>query len=324
MFFYTCAYTSQGFWDFTADNISDITSSVSLNCTNPYVTDWVINNLSGEVKGEYDIILAPGTKELKSGIVLKNRQRAFVANCPAARETIELDRYFKLNQPSEKSQVKWEEMKTFYRKAKLVHDEWERIYISNMDFARLDAFCQNVIEFLVTTESQCKTGKICRRFFGTTTPGGAVNYIDSITENTDKRYFIKGRPGTGKSTFLKKLSASLTDKGYDIEQYYCSFDPKSLDMVVCRELSFCVFDATAPHEKFPERQNDEILDFYKEAGLEGIDEKYKRELAETKKAYDTMIKSGVKAFKEAVAIENKEYVKQFEKVKNNADIKLLF
>ena len=63
MFFYTCAYTSQGFWDFMADNISDITSSVSLNCTNPYVTDWVINNLSGEVKGEYDIILAPGTKE---------------------------------------------------------------------------------------------------------------------------------------------------------------------------------------------------------------------------------------------------------------------
>ena len=95
-------------------------------------------------------------------------------------------------------------------------------------------------------------------------------------------------------------------------------------MVVCRELNFCVFDSTAPHEKFPERPNDEILDFYIESGLEGIDEKYRNELNEIKKAYDTLIKSGVKAFKEAVNIENKEYLSQFEKVKASADIKLLF
>lgn len=76
--------------------------------------------------------------------------------------------------------------------------------------------------------------------------------------------------------------------------------------------------------KIPERENDEILDFYKEAGLYGIDEKYKNELNQIKKAYDTFVKSGGKAFKEAVNIENKEYLSQFEKVKAAADIKLLF
>ena len=66
--------------------------------------------------------------------------------------------------------------------------------------------------------------------------------IDELTENLRKRYFIKGRPGTGKSTFLKKLSKSLKDGGFDVEEYYCSFDKESLDMVVSRELSFTVFE----------------------------------------------------------------------------------
>ena len=77
-----------------------------------------------------------------------------------------------------------------------------------------------------------------------------------------KRIFIKGRPGTGKSTFLKKLSKSLIDNGFDVEEYYCSFDKESLEMVISRELSFAVFDSTSPHEKFPERETEEILDFY--------------------------------------------------------------
>ena len=324
MFFYTCAYTSQGFWDFTKENIFDVATSVSLNCTNPYVTDWVLTGFAKELKEEYHTIIAPGTGELKSGLVLKNRQRAFVANCSHATEQLELDKYFNLSTLCKKSQRHWSDMEISYKKAKLVHDEWERVYINNMDFKSLDSFSQKVIKTLTAEESQEGKGKVYRRFFGTTTVEGTVNFIDDITESIRKRYFIKGRPGTGKSTFLKKLSKALTEKGYDVEEYYCSFDPKSLDMVVSRELSFCVFDSTPPHEKFPERDTDEILDFYREAGLEGIDEKYRNELREIKKAYDTLIKSGVKAFKEAVSIENKEYAKQFEKVKNNADIKLLF
>ena len=324
MFFYTRAYTSQGLWDFTKDNIADVTSVVGINCISPYVTDWVLASFAKELKEDYHTIIAPGTKELKAGIVLESRQRAFVANVTDVAEKLDLDKYFNLQAVGEKSRKKWEEMELFYKKAKLVHDEWERVYINNMDFPRLDAFCVNTIQSLVTEESTEGNAKVYKRFFGTTTPDGTVNYIDHITQAVAKRYFIKGRPGTGKSTFLKKLSKALTDNGYDIEQYYCSFDPKSLDMVVSRELSFCVFDSTAPHEKFPTRDTDEILDFYKESGLWGVDEKYKNELQEIKKAYDTLIKSGVKAFKEAVNIENKEYLSQFEKVKAAADIKLLF
>jgi len=322
--YYICANTSLGYWDFTRDNTYDVQTTVSINCINPYVTDWVLSTFCEELNENYDAIVSPGSDILKSGIILKSRRKAFVSNCEEALECINLDKYFDLNLPSDKAVQKRKEMEACYSKAKLVHDEWEKIYISNMDFPKLDSFCNGMLGLLVNGESKEGTGKVYKRFFGTTTPEGAVNFIDDITASLGKRYFIKGRPGTGKSTFLKKLCRHLTERGYDVEEYHCSFDPKSLDMVVSRELSFCVFDSTAPHEKFPTRQSDEILDFYRESGLYGIDEKYKKELAETKKSYDAFVKSGAKALKEAITIENKEYLKQFQKVKNTADIKLLF
>ncbi len=63
-------------------------------------------------------------------------------------------------------------------------------------------------------------------------------------------------------------------------------------MIVIRELSLCVFDSTAPHEKFPESDRDVILDFYSEAGLTGVDEKYEKELAEISTAYNDKVKEG--------------------------------
>ena len=66
-------------------------------------------------------------------------------------------------------------------------------------------------------------------------------------------YGIIGANGAGKSTFLKKLAVAGLSAGFDVEIYHCSLDPKSLDMIIVRELSLCVFDSTAPHEFFPER-----------------------------------------------------------------------
>ena len=112
-----------------------------------------------------------------------------------------------------------------------------------------------------------------------------MNYVANLTEGLAARYFIKGRPGTGKSTFLKKLAERAMASGYDVEVYYCSFDKESLDMVTVPELSFAVFDSTAPHELFPEGERDTVLDFYLEAHLSGIDERYESVLEPIKKRY---------------------------------------
>ena len=63
-------------------------------------------------------------------------------------------------------------------------------------------------------------------------------------------------------------------------------------MVLVPELSFCVFDSTAPHEMFPSEERDSILDFYTESGLTGIDEKYKKQLELINKKYSFRIYEG--------------------------------
>ncbi|MBR4286525.1 MAG: hypothetical protein IKT55_02335 [Clostridia bacterium] len=58
---------------------------------------------------------------------------------------------------------------------------------------------------------------------------------------------LKGGPGTGKSTLMKKVAKKLDEKGYFIERGFCSADPSSLDAVTAPEIAFSIFDGTSPH-----------------------------------------------------------------------------
>lgn len=58
---------------------------------------------------------------------------------------------------------------------------------------------------------------------------------------------LKGGPGTGKSTLMKKIAKKLDDKGCFNERGFCTADPNSLDAVVSSEIGFSVFDGTSPH-----------------------------------------------------------------------------
>ena len=192
----------------------------------------------------------------------------------------------------QKSKWAYENLHKSYADAKEIHDLWEKVYVEKMDFARLNSYCDGLIGQLIPSRRSSLEGRRRTGFFGASTPDGSVNYIGGITENIKNRYFIKGRPGTGKSTFLKKLAAQAEKNGYDTQVYYCSFDKNSLDMVVVRDLDFAVFDSTLPHQLFPEREGDSILDFYTEAGLAGTDEAYSDHLAYLAKLYSHKIGQG--------------------------------
>lgn len=62
---------------------------------------------------------------------------------------------------------------------------------------------------------------------------------------------LKGGPGTGKSTLMKKVARRLEEKGLFVERGYCSADPSSLDIVVAPEINFSILDGTAPHNIDP-------------------------------------------------------------------------
>lgn len=91
-------------------------------------------------------------------------------------------------------------------------------------------------------------------FIGSNTSAGFINYTDEIISGIKKVFIIKGGPGTGKSTLMKRIAEKYHKDGYIPELYYCSSDSSSLDAVVFRGLSFAIVDGTSPHilnAKFP-------------------------------------------------------------------------
>lgn len=160
-----------------------------------------------------------------------------------------------------------------------VHDAWEAIYMQETDRTQLDtlaaAFCDRLTE---GADADATVGTHTDVFFGAGTPDGAVDYIACLTADVPHRYFLKGRPGTGKSTLLGKIAQAAQRAGWAVEVYHCSFDTNSLDMVVIRERGLCIFDSTAPHEYFPTRTGDEIIDLYAAAVRAGTDERHVAQL----------------------------------------------
>jgi len=159
-----------------------------------------------------------------------------------------------------------------FKEALEIHDDWEKIYINSMNFKKADQLTNKLIDSFFGKIKLNKAPDVRHRFLGAASPQGAVDYVPNLTEEIPKRYFIKGRPGSGKSTMLKKLAAAGEERGIDVEVYHCGFDPHSLDMVIFRELGVAIFDSTAPHEYFPSRDGDEIIDMYEILIEPGTDE----------------------------------------------------
>jgi hypothetical protein len=149
------------------------------------------------------------------------------------------------------------------QEAKKIHLKREEIYVGAMSFEKADHVIQDLIRSIFGTPfEQENNPKVTKKFFGASTPKGAVNFIDNITEDVTRRYIIKGRPGSGKSTLMKKIGSHAEANGLSVEYYPCAFDPQSMDMVIIPSLSVAVVDGTAPHVVDPYRLNDVVVDMF--------------------------------------------------------------
>ncbi|WP_338752110.1 hypothetical protein [Bacillus sp. FJAT-52991] len=195
-----------------------------------------------------------------------------------------------------------------FRRALDVHDEWEHIYIQVLDQRQANQLTASIIQQLIPPKDKDKTSAISKhRFLGAATPKGAVDFINNLTQDLNHRYFIKGRPGSGKSTMMKKIAAAAEEQGYDLEVYHCGFDPNSVDMVIVRELNFAIFDSTAPHEYFPNKPSDSIIDLYEEIIEEGTDEKNITKISDVADQYSALMKTATRYL-----AESKRYKDQIE------------
>ncbi|MCL2301008.1 MAG: ATPase [Firmicutes bacterium] len=88
-------------------------------------------------------------------------------------------------------------------------------------------------------------------FPGGNTPDGFFSYFGNIPFHGERTICLKGASGCGKSTFMRKTAAAFEARGFAVEYFHCSNDPKSLDGVCVPGASLCIVDATAPHVQDP-------------------------------------------------------------------------
>lgn len=99
-------------------------------------------------------------------------------------------------------------------------------------------------------------------FPGAVTSQGFYSFYHyMIEQNANHIFVIKGGPGVGKSSFMKKIGQSMLEQGYDLEYHCCSSDNGSIDGIVIPELKIGLLDGTAPHIVDPKNPGavDEII-----------------------------------------------------------------
>ena len=94
---------------------------------------------------------------------------------------------------------------------------------------------------------------------------GFKSYFGDVFGDVELLYIIKGGPGTGKSSFMKRLALEAGRRSQEVEYYLCSSDPESVDGVLISSEGrrIGILDGTSPHTYEPTypAAREEILNF---------------------------------------------------------------
>lgn len=116
-----------------------------------------------------------------------------------------------------------------------------------------------------------------RYFLGANSPQGFYSLYDQLIDPAQAKaiYILKGGPGCGKSSLMRRIGQHAEEAGEQVEYIHCSGDPDSLDGVVFPAHGTAIVDGTAPHvvePKYPGVVESYVNlgECYDRAGLQGV------------------------------------------------------
>lgn len=317
--YFVCGHTAKGYINHLTSNLYEIDQVIILHHKSSILKTNIFQKLINYLINKTDmieVIYNSDSMQYIDGIILRNESIAFVS------EGI-VDDYSQLEKDvtieyltSINDSILYEDLNLkrkkhlqtaydYFKRALNIHDHLEEIYIEQMDFNKANEVVADFIQGLFqNVEKQKERSYTYERLFGTNTVEGSVNVVEHLISNIDNRIFIKGRAGTGKSVFMNRVLTACHKYNLDTEVYYCSFDPDSIDMLIIRELDYCLFDSTSPHEFFPEYEKDKIIDLYDLTVKRGTDEQFKSEINRVTNQYKQQLNYGMAELKKLKHIQH--------------------
>ncbi len=125
-------------------------------------------------------------------------------------------------------------------------------------------------------------------FLGANSGGGFHSFYKELIDLSKAHavYILKGGPGSGKSSLMRRVMKKAEENSIPVEKIYCSSDPDSLDGVVFPTLGTAIVDGTAPHVTEPSfpLAVEQYVNLGQFADIPKIQE-HKKEIIEVKNKY---------------------------------------
>lgn len=131
--------------------------------------------------------------------------------------------------------------------AKICRDAAESC-LQAVDNAALLSLAEDLTGKILAGQKKAPSLKKSRRLFASAiTPGGTVNYLETLVDDLSYVYILNGENTAAKRTIISKILDALTLRGFYVEIFSCALDPKNIDHLIVRELDAAVINSTWPH-----------------------------------------------------------------------------
>jgi hypothetical protein len=136
------------------------------------------------------------------------------------------------------------EIKVFFQRAYrylkaayLIYEDSSALYGSVMNRAGLSSIAGEFSGILFDAlPFSDKPGRQRCLFASAITPDGPVSYVDDLL-TLDNIYILEGFPGSGTDIVLERIKTAAVERGFDVEAFYCGFDPDRLEHLIIPELN---------------------------------------------------------------------------------------
>ena len=118
-----------------------------------------------------------------------------------------------------------------------IYEDSSTMYGSAMDKVRLNSIAGEFTAMLFDVFPPAgKPGRQRCLFASAITPDGLVSYVDDLM-TLDNIYVFEGFPGSGTDIVLERIKTAAVERGFDVDAFYCGFDPDKLEHLIIPEIN---------------------------------------------------------------------------------------